>query len=64
MEDKQNPEIRTATITFDDGTKGTVSYAHYPGVDDLTGIATLSHDPLATYYLAGRKPTKHKGSRK
>ena len=31
---------------------------------DLTGIATLSHDPLATYHLAGRKATKHKGSRK
>lgn len=31
---------------------------------DCEGIATLSHDPLATYHLAGRKATKHKGSRK
>ena len=31
---------------------------------DLTGIATLSHDPLATYDLHGRRVTKRRGSRK
>ena len=31
--------------------------------EDLTGIATLSHDPLATYHIHG-KPTKIRGSRK
>jgi len=28
---------------------------------DLTGIATLSHDPLATYHVHGGR-TKRKGS--
>lgn len=31
--------------------------------EDLTGIATLSHDPLATYHIHG-KPTKIRGGRK
>jgi len=31
---------------------------------DLTNISTLTHDPLATYDLHGRRPTKQKGSRK
>lgn len=31
---------------------------------DLTGIATLSHDPLATVHVIGGKPTKKRGSRK
>lgn len=31
--------------------------------DGLNGIATLTHDPLATYTLHGGRPTK-RGSRK
>ena len=31
--------------------------------NDLDGIATLSHDPLATYRIHG-KPTKIRGGRK
>jgi hypothetical protein len=31
---------------------------------DLTGIATLSHDPLATYDLHRGRVIKKKGSRK
>lgn len=31
---------------------------------DLTGIATLTNDTLATYHLHGNKVTKVRGSRK
>lgn len=35
-----------------------------PHGDGLLGIATLSHDPLATYHLHGSRPQKVRGRRK
>jgi hypothetical protein len=55
----QNPDI--IPIEFDDECGGRVVVGRF---SDLTGIATLSHDPLATVHVAGRKTTKRRGSRK